>query len=215
MQDHTSRIDPLIVGTWVKGWTLARNTAPPEKQEDHFRVEVGWPQQRVRYVFPALTETFHRLAESIHEPNIHLKVCAKPEQVRNLLPSRWQIQPTGYVMTCEGTMEYATATLPEKYKLTAFKGLPVPIVKIETRTGEIVAIGRVVFVDDFAIYDRIETHPEHRRRGLATFIMKALESIGQQHRAKKGILVATEDGRALYEALGWQLYSEYTTAIIP
>jgi hypothetical protein len=45
--------------------------------------------------------------------------------------------------------------------------------------------------------------------------MKALEAIARKAGATQGVLVATSDGRALYEALGWQLHSLYTTAVIP
>jgi hypothetical protein len=45
--------------------------------------------------------------------------------------------------------------------------------------------------------------------------MKSLESYGLEHGIHKGILVATEEGKALYKKLGWQLASHYTTVVIP
>src|SRR3546814_7066017 len=76
--------------------------------------------------------------------------------------------------------------------------------------GNEATIGRVVVVDGFAIYDRIETRPEHRGRGLARAVMMKLEAIGREKGAVRGVLVATPDGRALYEGLGWELHSPYT-----
>jgi predicted GNAT family acetyltransferase len=64
------------------------------------------------------------------------------------------------------------------------------------------------------IYDRIVTDPLHRRRGLATALIGALGAT-RRSRASREILVATQDGRALYSALGWTLYSHYMTAFIP
>src|SRR3546814_2967867 len=69
-------------------------------------------------------------------------------------------------------------------------------------------ICRVVVVDGFAIYDRIETRPEHRGRGLARAVMMKLEAIGREKGAVRGVLVATPDGRALYEGRSEEHTSE-------
>src|SRR3546814_12237331 len=55
----------LLVETWVSGWARARGTPPPERHRDGFRVEVGAPDQRPRYVFPAVSATLPRLADEI------------------------------------------------------------------------------------------------------------------------------------------------------
>lgn len=60
--------DPHIVATWVKGWTLARETAPPRPYRDGFWVDVGWPQQKARYVFPPYrprSESWHGRSTSL------------------------------------------------------------------------------------------------------------------------------------------------------
>ncbi|ANE52009.1 GNAT family N-acetyltransferase [Flavisolibacter tropicus] len=208
-------VDPHIVETWAKGWSLAREVSLPVKEKDGWRVDVGWPQQRVRYVFPHLSNTFQQLAETISEPWHFLKVCAPPEAVETLLPARWRIQPLRFMMTCFKPMSSTKAGLPKGYRLELEKNIPVPIAKVISEDGEIAAIGRVALVNDFIIYDRIETHPAHRHRGLGSTIMKALETIGFEQGGTKGVLVATPDGKALYESLGWQLYTLYTTAVIP
>lgn len=117
-----------------------------------------------------------------------------------MLPARWSIQRPGFLMTCAEPMT-GDSVLPEGYTLD--------------RAGEEAAIGHVVVVDGFAIYDRIETRPEHRRRGLTRVVMKLLGAIGEAHGARCGVLVAMPDGRVLYESLGWELHSPYITAVIP
>jgi GNAT superfamily N-acetyltransferase len=64
------------------------------------------------------------------------------------------------------------------------------------------------------IYDRIETSPEHRRKGLGNTIMNALKAHRKSTNAPQ-LLVATEDGRGLYTSLGWSVLSPYSTAVIP
>jgi hypothetical protein len=44
--------------------------------------------------------------------------------------------------------------------------------------------------------------------------MGVLERNAMAEMAETAILVATEDGRALYNALGWALHSPYTSAAI-
>ncbi|WP_065847754.1 GNAT family N-acetyltransferase [Sphingobium sp. Ndbn-10] len=205
--------DPHIVATWVKGWTLARETAPPCPYGDGFWVDVGWPQQKARYVFAALSPAFGELARTIDEPWVFLKACASADAMRPMLPARWSIQRPGFLMTCAEPMT-GDSVLPEGYTLDVTRGA-VSIVRVLDRAREEAAIGHVVVVDGFAIYDRIETRPEHRRRGLARVVMKLLGAIGEAHGARCGVLVATPDGRALYESLGWELHSPYTTAVIP
>lgn len=204
--------DPHIVATWIKGWTLARETTPPTPYKGGFRVDVGWPEQKTRYVFPAIVPAIGELASAINEPWVLLKACASPAAMQPMLATGWLIQRPGYMMTLRGPM--GDFERPEGYALDTAEGA-ISIVRALDPTGETAAIGRVVVVDGFAIYDRIETRPEHRRRGLARAVMKALETIGREKGAVHGVLVATSEGRALYESLGWELHSPYTTAVIP
>ena len=101
------------------------------------------------------------------------------------------------------------------YTLNLTEAPTVTLPEVLTANGEIASIGRVVFVDDFAIYDRIETLSDHLRRGLASMVMNRLQSAALVRGNTRGVLVATADSRALYKTLGWRLHSLYTTAVIP
>ncbi|MBE1525459.1 GNAT family N-acetyltransferase [Nesterenkonia lutea] len=77
------------------------------------------------------------------------------------------------------------------------------------RDGENVAArGRVATVDQYAILDRIYTSDDYRRRGLGTFVTRALIAIAHEHDVEEGLLVATADGQELYEYLGWTLLGD-------
>lgn len=67
----------------------------------------------------------------------------------------------------------------------------------------------------FAIYDRIVTEPAHQRRGLGRAVMHALQAIARAHGRHANVLVASAQGRALYETLGWRLHAPWATAVIP
>jgi len=89
------------------------------------------------------------------------------------------------------------------------------VIKIVTKDGELASIGRVVIVEDIAVYDRISTEEDHKRKGLATYLMGELEKIAASKNAHINFLVATEQGKLLYQTLGWEVFSPYTSAVIP
>jgi hypothetical protein len=54
----------------------------------------------------------------------------------------------------------------------------------------------------------------HRRKGLGRAVMSLLGR-AKARPSLPEVLIATEDGRKLYEALGWRTLSPYSTACIP
>lgn len=207
--------DPAIVATWVKGWSIARSLPLPVPDHGALRVDVGWPDQQTRYVFATVGQEFKDRAASIHEPHIFLKACASEEEVRALLPGNWEIQTPAYMMRYMTDQLMTANELPEGYTLSVSNEDKYFTVEILDPTGFEVADGGLVLVDDYGIYDRIATHPRYQRKGFASIIMQSLQKISQQHNIINGILVATPPGRNLYNTLGWELYSPYTTAVIP
>ena len=80
--------------------------------------------------------------------------------------------------------------------------------------GTLAASGYAAETDEVFAYDRIVTSADHRRRGLGTAVMSLLGHSGTDRRMPS-VLVATDQGRALYESLGWRVLSPYATAFIP
>ena len=85
--------------------------------------------------------------------------------------------------------------------------------RIFSETGALAASGYAVETHDVFIYDRIVTEPAHRRKGLGHALMLTLHA-GRQRPDVPELLVATEDGQALYSALGWDTVSPYSTASV-
>lgn len=205
--------DPHVVEHWVKGWTLARGTPPPVEDSGGWRVDVGWPDQRMRYVFARLAPEILSLAGRIADPWIFLKACVPVEELRRFLPPVWSVRPPGFMMTWDEPMR--AVMTPAGYSLELVDARTVSVARIRAATGEEAAIGRVALSGGFAIYDRIETHPDHRRRGLGRAVMGALASVAVSRGGTRGVLVATAQGRLLYESLGWRMHSPYATAFLP
>ncbi|MDO4238970.1 GNAT family N-acetyltransferase [Micrococcus sp.] len=70
---------------------------------------------------------------------------------------------------------------------------------------ELAAVGWVTFEDSTAVFDRIWTSPQHRRRGLGSIVMRHLtsEALSTGRDLEEGLLVASPDGQKLYGHLGW------------
>ena len=70
---------------------------------------------------------------------------------------------------------------------------------------QVAARGRVYVVDGTAVFDKIVTEPAFQRRGLGSFIMKALAAKAFEHDVQNGLLLASLDGQKLYSHLGWDV----------
>lgn len=211
MQENISKD---MLKKWLKAWCLSRDLPLPTTYRSGFKVEVGYEKQKARYVFPGLNEDLIALANSITEPWVFLKVCAAPAAFKELLPARWIIQPQGYIMTHAQRMK-ERPVLDVQYRVETEENGSVYQVKIIADSGELAASGRLILVDELAVYDRIATDVKHRRKGLAAFVMKTLEGIALSKGTYNNFLVATEEGKLLYSALGWEVFSLYTSAVIP
>jgi GNAT superfamily N-acetyltransferase len=98
------------------------------------------------------------------------------------------------------------------YRLHTDRSGALAFARIVAETGEQAASGQVAIDDSFASFDQIVTAEAHRRKGLGRHLMAALTNMSLGFGARKGVLVATEAGAALYNALGWSMVSPVTAA---
>lgn len=204
-----------IIKSWLKAWSISRELPLPVKFKSGLRVDVGFEKQKTRYVFTELDNDFIQLSKDINEPWVFLKVCSPSSEVRQQISNKWTIQPQGYMMYCFRPMTIPDATLNSNYKLEIITHNATYTINILTQEDEVVSSGHLILIDELAVYDRIFTNDNHKRKGLARFLIKELEKIALSKGVCKNFLVATEEGKSLYESLGWKLYSLYTSIIIP
>lgn len=201
--------DANLLKQWARGWARTRGVGAPIRDGAAWRIEVGAPDQVRRFVFADLSDEVASRAHAIREPWVMLKVCADTDQVRNVLPARWTLRPAGHFMAIDRPMD-AGAMTETHAQIAVADG--VTFCRMTDPDGQIIAEGRAVRVDDRVIYDRILVGEQHRRRGLGGRVMRALQTAVAPD--LPGLLVATAEGRALYETLGWSLHSPYATAVI-
>ncbi|ATL42292.1 GNAT family N-acetyltransferase [Elizabethkingia sp. HX WHF] len=209
-------ISAELIEKWLNGWSVSRGVSLPVKYKSGFKIEVGWEEQKSRYVFPFLNKDLIDLAESIEEPWVFLKVCAPCNELTEILPDRWTIQPQGYLMMSENNPEkFENRILADGYSMeTEISDDGVYLIKIKDKNNGLASSGRVVCTDGWAIYDRIETSQSHQRKGLGSYLFAELQKIAERKGIENNILVATEQGRLLYESLGWKVVSLYTSVVI-
>ncbi|MGI5284959.1 GNAT family N-acetyltransferase [Nonomuraea polychroma] len=202
------------VRAWVDGWVISRNTPRPVREPWGLRVDVGLPGHVARHIVPAPTpEILHHLTTTLTTPGTWLKLCAPADHVVSLLPAPWTVMDREFMMTVP-LARTRTPQAPPGYTLAVTTRAGVTAARLLTAAGEVAARGQFAVAGPAAVVDQVETAANHRRRGLGTVIMRTLSSTAASLGARTGILVATADGQALYETLGWTLHTPMTAVLL-
>ena len=198
---------------WLAARSIARDLPQPVSEHGGLRVETGLPNEIRRFVFAEPHSAISELAQTIFAPNIFIKLCGTGEQLLALVPPRWWLQDPSYLMTYDGPCG-ARRALGAAYRLEMTNERNVTSVRILDNDGALAASGYAAEYGGAFVYDRIVTEEAHRRQGLGRAVMAALGS-ARRSSASQQVLVATEDGRALYSSLGWTVHTPYATVVIP
>jgi len=209
--------DPDLIARWAGAWAISRGAATPVARNGGLYIHVDQPDQVGRYLFARLdADAIRPLAASIDRPLLYLKVCAPADDVRPLLPPRWEIATPGYMMTAPlSVMLDRPPAIPAEFEIRITSDNSITFAHILDASGEEAARGRTVAVDGLIVFDRIRTADHYQRRGLGSAVMRALAADARQSGVKEAMLCATPAGRELYTSLGWSLHSDYTTASLP
>ena len=209
----STHIDPTLVLAWQTAHSVARRSPLPVHDRGGFRVDTHSEKEVKRWVFPRQCDGLRAIAHDIAVPRHYLKLCGSNEELREALPARWEVQPESYFMMAAVTT-LDTKPLPNGYRMELDQAGSVTRARVIAPNGDLAASGCAAEAADVFIYDRIETAPDHRRKGLGIAVMIAL---GTARRSLVGpqLLVATGDGRNLYASLGWTVLAPFATATIP
>ncbi len=173
------------------------------------RIDEVRPKTRARcLVFRDDLDAVRSAAAEATAPHGVIIVAAAEDAVAALLGPAWQRTPPEPLMTT--TLRQGAPSVPAGYDLSTTIDAGVINVRVHCE-GEVAAAGYTAVVDGIAVVDRVGTEPAHQRRGLGTAVMNALTVAAMDHGAVTAALHATEEGRALYEGLGWQLRSRITS----
>lgn len=207
-------VDLHLLERWLTGWSLARGLPLPRHDGGGLVVDVGLPDQFRRHVYVDAGRELQECACQIHDSFVFLKAAVDVDAMRLALPARWKIESPGYLMSRSGKIAGPVAP-PAGYTAGVEVEHGGHAVRLVDETGQTAAIGRVVVNRGTAVFDRIETLEAHRRKGLGSALMVALDALAEQGGASERLLVATEAGRELYLNLGWLVLAPYSTAVLP
>lgn len=196
---------------WGHGWTTSRGVAAPVTVDGGWWAEVGQPGHRERHILH--TWDADRLAAVAPRPGAWIKVVGAREDLRAALPAPWVIDEDGHLMST--VFAPGVTPAPDGYRIEVNVEGPVAKAVARHTSGDTAAAAYLASGAGFGVVDRVETAPEHRRRGLGTAVMTALTDHAARSGLSTGILIATDQGRHLYEALGWTARAAFAAARVP
>ena len=199
---------PTLLGDWVAARSVARGLPAPVADRGGWRVDTRSDVEDCRWVFPQVTEELSELGAAIARPKKLIKLCGSVDQLTGALPAGWDVSATGAFMRFSGAFD--RPDLRPGYLLECEQNGDVAYARILYQ-GQVVATGYGAATDRAFVFDRILVDPAHRRRGLASALVAAL-SRGALRDRHSVLLVASVMGVPLYERLGWDILSPYSTA---
>ncbi|MEV6374812.1 GNAT family N-acetyltransferase [Micromonospora musae] len=211
---HDTQITlPGLMMAWGCGWAISRGLPKPVEVPGGFRADVGLRGHRIRYVLHTWDiDLLEALALRVSAPGTWIMVSGSTTGLRSVLTERWTMDNVGYLMSVPFTV--GTGDLPAPYETRITMDGDVVVATVIDATGATAASGRLAAAGQYGVIDQVETAPAHRRRGLGTAVMLALCDHAARNGLGIGILVATNDGRRLYRALGWTVQSEIAAAYV-
>ncbi|MHA7261766.1 GNAT family N-acetyltransferase [Arthrobacter sp. TMN-37] len=197
-----------LLSTWITGWAACRGY---DRQDDGRTTSVVLTDKDGRdehFLYEPSEELLLQVAaETKADPNRVLTVATNrmEELIAVTQPLELRVVDRAQcLMSAEmADQDVEDPKAPDGYVLVRRDEPGCRRVEV-TFEGRPAARGAVSVVGDFAVYDGIATEQEFRRRGLASFVMRALTAAVLEDDVRIGLLMATADGRELYQFLGWQ-----------
>lgn len=189
-----------LLGDWGYGRSLARQIKPM------VATDYGWvglaytDQPTIRHLIHDVS-VVAALMQTELVANTELKLPRAADTWAEPLRPGWQVFPpkqtlmTGPLVTC-------TRPLPQGYSVRTQVHEQWAAADVHY-DGESVAHVQSGLSGDRVVFDNVHTNAAHQRRGLATSLMAELSTWAKTRGASSGVLVASEEGRMLYERLGY------------
>lgn len=199
---------PDLVRRWMAGWTSQRRLTSTELL-GHPLVRVAAPSRETELIAVDPTgDELPALLDAIRgEPTAMLTVFTALDAERPALDPTTLGRGVRIERDTETLMTVALADpdgAPPPAGLRVGLAEKPHVTRIRLLDGETVAAwGSVGLVGADAVFDRIETVVAYQRRGIGSWMMRALTRRARALGAVDGLLTASADGAALYAALGW------------
>lgn len=216
----TSELNDALVRDWVTGWARTHDYDVSHEGNVHSALRAGDSDEWEYVIYAPEGSDLRKAASSVAKsPKRLLTIISGPDdetpdsEIEDAeIDGLELISDEEKLMVVDmDTQDVEDPITPEGFTTQRedFEGWTLfTVLHGEGAEAPVAARGRVAVVGSYAILDRIFTSPDYRRQGLGTFVTRALIAIALEQDVEEGLLVATEDGRELYEYLGWTLLGE-------
>lgn len=198
-------VTSALVGRWVEGWCESRRMLG-RRDGDGWRVEVAAETRSREYISaaPSLPE-LRRLMTATTAPDVWLTLVGDLDEQSTRAVAALDPVTSG---ECMMTTRILPAEVPTSVRIDTDGR--VAHARIEV-AGELAARGQAAVRAGDVVFDRIETMPEFRRRGLGGLVVTGLTAWAAENGATTGLLMASISGRGLYAGLGWSVAAPIVT----
>lgn len=197
-----------LVRTWVSGWAKCRGYTPQDNGRSVSVLLTDQQNHLETVVYEPSIEEFLELAGETREDSHHVLTVVtnrSHELINASAPLGMRITEYQQALMCadmDGQDVEDPRPPDDEFNLEHVREENCRRVSV-TVNGEEAARGSVAEQDGHAVYDRIVTDEKYRRRGLGSFVMRALTADILEDDVESGLLMASEQGRHLYQYLGW------------
>jgi len=201
---------------WASGYCAARGYGLPvvATTPQALWFDVGKPDQAGRFVLgDASGEAAAAAFAAVGAPHIYVDIAAPRGAILPHVPPRWQPRDAMWLMAAGTDMPAARPTSDFTIEVAEYANRFEAVARHVD--GSLAARGVLGIHGTIAVYDQIVTEAQFGRRGLGSAIMAELGRLAVRRGATEWLLVATADGKALYERLGWTLRSDIVSVISP
>lgn len=203
-----------LLGIWVEGWASTRHypvqdvgafkaVQLTDKSGDWEAFAADPSEQEFADLAAFVTESSPRLMTVLTENLPAYRALGEKHGLVELAADQELM-----IMDFEGKDVESPWLNDDELKLTTDYEDHSATVTVATTDGTLAARGHVAVAHGYAVFDRIITEPAFRRRGLGSFIMRALTAAMSEHNLDQGLLIASTDGQHLYHHLGWSDVSQ-------
>lgn len=202
---------------WASGYCAARGYAQPvaTATPPALRFDVGKPDQAARFILrDASGEAAAAAFAAIDTPHVYVDLAAPRGTILPHIPPRWRPRDPMWLMAA-GTDALPVSDPAPDFAIEIDESPHRFEAVARHADGSLAARGVLGIHGTIAVYDQIVTEPQFGRRGLGSAIMAELGRLAVRRGIAEWLLVATADGKALYERLGWTLRSDIVSVISP
>lgn len=197
-----------LISRWEAGWARSRGLPPATHVEGGLAVSIGEVGRDIEHIALTVDPVVHeRLADLVAtSADAWLTVPTLDREATSALvvAAGLELAAPEWFMRI-GLAKHPAVAAPRGYTLEAHIEGDVIVADATTPDGIRAADARMAVVGRDAVADKVATDAAHRRRGLGSALMSALVDRAQRRGAETGLLIASDEGRRLYERLDWEV----------